>query len=363
MERAGRLLLDLPALSVGRGEVLAVIGPNGAGKSTLLRVIGLLDKPTAGQMRFDGQPALGPSVHIDPVGYRRRMALVFQEPLLLDTTVFDNVALGLWLRGGVSAQETTRRVEHWLSRFGITQLAQRQARTLSGGEAQRTSLARAFVLAPELLLLDEPFAGLDPPARSIIQTDVRQALAETGTTAILVTHDRDEALFFGHRVAVLIGGRLRQIGPTEEVFSRPADAEVAELVGVENVLAGRVVEAVSGVVTIASGDLRLAAVSDLPIGQRVLVCVRPDDITLSQSEGPATSARNQVAGLIESIRPHGAVAQVSIQSGDSRLVALVTRASLQELELEPGGPVVARFKATAIHLIVQQLAGRRQATP
>ena len=168
------------------------------------------------------------------------MAVVFQEALLLDTSVAENVATGLKLRG-VARAERERRVSTWLERFGIAHLARRSARSLSGGEAQRVSLARAFALDPEALLLDEPFSALDAPTRAAVTADLMAVVRSTQTTTVMVTHDLDEALALGDRVGVLIGGQLRQIGPPEEVFATPADAEVAGFVGVETIVSGVVV--------------------------------------------------------------------------------------------------------------------------
>ena len=154
------------SLEVYTGDVLALIGPNGAGKSTLLRVMGMLQRPDNGNVLFRGENALNGN----PLELRRRIATVFQEPLLLNATVHQNAALGLKLRG-VSRREIDRRLGPWLERLGIGHLAARSARTLSGGEAQRTSLARALVLEPELLLLDEPFSALDPGSREALLRD------------------------------------------------------------------------------------------------------------------------------------------------------------------------------------------------
>ena len=352
VERAGRLLLEVPDLAIRKGETLAVIGPNGAGKSTLVRVLGMLEQPASGRVSFDGQVVLDPSPAVDLVSLRRKTAVVFQEPLLMDNSVFNNVALGLRLRG-VAGQELTERVNLWLGRFGISQLADRQARTLSGGEAQRTSLARAFVLSPQLLLLDEPFAGIDPATRSAVQADVQQAILEAATTTVLVTHDRDEALMFGNRVAVLVGGHVAQVGPPDEVFSRPADAQVAEIVGVENVFPGTVDSSIDGVSTIKTAEFEVEAVANMETGQSVLVCIRPDDVTLTPSPNLVSSARNRISGNIDAIRSRGAVAEVTVRVGGAQLITLVTRASLMELGLAPGQPAVAQFKATAVHLIPQ----------
>ena len=154
------IALQIAALELQSGEVLAILGPNGGGKSTLLRVIGLLQRPTHGKVLFRGENAFdGNSLRL-----RRHIASVFQEPLLLNATVYENAALGLKLRG-IGGPEISRRLDPWLERLGIADLRQRNARSLSGGEAQRTSLARALALEPEILLLDEPFAALDPASR------------------------------------------------------------------------------------------------------------------------------------------------------------------------------------------------------
>ncbi len=217
--------VEVPHLQVAEGEVLAVIGPNGAGKSTLLLALARLVRPTRGVIRFGGQPIES----LPATAYRRQIALVLQEPLLFDRTVFENVALGLRFRG-VGRAEQRRRVTGWLERLGIAHLADRRAVHLSGGEARRVSLARAFVLAPRLLLLDEPFAGLDAPTRARLLDELTDLLRETRTTALFVTHDLQEAARLAGRVAVLVEHRLRQVGRLDEVLAAPADPAVAAFV-------------------------------------------------------------------------------------------------------------------------------------
>ena len=217
--------LQLDHLAIQSGEVLAVVGPNGAGKSTLLLTLARLLKPERGEIQFNGQPA---SAESDTV-YRRRIALVMQAPLLFDTSVFDNVASGLKFRG-VSKEEIQNKVPLWLERLGVGHLAKRRAGQLSGGEAQRVSLARALVLEPQLLLLDEPFSALDPPTRSRLLDDLGALLKETATTTVFVTHDLPEAVQMAACMTVIIGNRLRQVGEPESVFTSPIDDEVAGFV-------------------------------------------------------------------------------------------------------------------------------------
>jgi len=207
---------------VRKGEVLALIGPNGSGKSTLLLVLACLLKAERGEIIFDERPLS----QWKALEYRRRISFVFQAPLLLDMTVADNVALGLKFRG-LQKDKIRARVGHWLEQLGIESLAKRRAGELSGGEAQRVSLARAFVLDPELILLDEPFSALDPPAHSKLLGDLAALLAVDHRTAIIVTHNLKDASELGDRVAVIIGGRLRQIGSAGQIKAKPADEEVA----------------------------------------------------------------------------------------------------------------------------------------
>ena len=222
VRRGGRNVLEVPALEVGRGEVLALIGPNGSGKSTLLLVLACLLKPVSGEILFDERPLS----QWKALEYRRRISFVFQAALLLDMTVAENVALGLKFRG-IHKDEIRVRVSHWLEQLGIESLANRRAGELSGGEAQRVSLARAFVLDPELILLDEPFSALDPPAHSKLLGDLSALLAVDQRTAIIVTHNLKDASELGDRVAVLVGGRLRQVGRANQIKAKPADEEVA----------------------------------------------------------------------------------------------------------------------------------------
>src|SRR5262249_61016304 len=173
------------------------------------------------------------------------MAMVFQHPLLADMTVAQNVRLGLAFRGVVD--ESGTRIARWLERLGIAPLADRRARSLSGGQAQRVALARALVLEPEVLLLDEPFAGLDAPTRAELLPDLGLILRQDHITTVLVTHDRGEAQALGDRVAVLMAGRIAQFDEATRVFHAPASEPVARFIGVETLLTGRVIACEAGV--------------------------------------------------------------------------------------------------------------------
>jgi tungstate transport system ATP-binding protein len=226
VQRGERTVLQIDHLTIARGETLAVVGPNGAGKSTFLLALARLLKPTRGQISFNGNPASAES----DTSYRRRIGLVMQDPLLFDTSVYENVASGLRFRG-IPKHEIEPHVTHWLARFGVLDLKDRRSSALSGGEAQRVSLARAFVLDAELILLDEPFSALDSPTRSRLLDDLQTVLAETSATTVFITHDLSEARRLGHRMAVLLGGKVAQVGAPDEIFSRPATDDVARFVG------------------------------------------------------------------------------------------------------------------------------------
>jgi tungstate transport system ATP-binding protein len=346
VQRGGHPILDVDHLVVNEGEVLAVIGPNGAGKSTLLLTLTRLLKPDSGDITYRGR-----SIHTEgDLTYRRRIALVLQEPLLLNRSVFDNVAAGLRFRG-TPRTEVVRQVEEWLAKLGVAQLRDRQARRLSGGEAQRVSLARAFALQPEVLLLDEPFSALDAPTRTRLLEDLQALLSGTSITTLFITHDLDEALFLGDRVAVLLDGQLRQVGPPQSVFSAPSDREVASFVGVETVIAAEVMTSTKGQVILGSNSLQLEAVGEVAQGRQVLLCLRPEDVTLHPGDDPLpSSARNRLQGRIQRMTRQGPLVRVVLDCGFP-LVALITRASALDLELAEGQLVTAAFKASAVHLI------------
>ena len=219
-------VLRIPDLEGEKGEIMAILGANGAGKSTLLQVLAFLERPTNGQVLFDGQSGAGRELSL-----RRRMAMVFQESFLLNRSVKDNVALGLVLRG-VSHKERMKRAQYWLERLDIEKLADRPARSISGGEAQRVSLARAFALEPEVMFLDEPFASLDQPTRDELLGQLGDILKERDMTVVFVTHDRTEAMQLAKRIAVMVKGRIAQLDVPSELMAHPVDEMVASYLGV-----------------------------------------------------------------------------------------------------------------------------------
>jgi molybdopterin-binding protein len=340
-------VLDVPALDIRAAEVLAVVGPNGSGKSTLLRVAGLLERPTRGVVRFHARDVdAGRSL-----AARRRMATVFQRPLLADMTVAENVALGLRFRGlGDGAHGP--RVARWLERLDIGPLRDQRARTLSGGQAQRVALARALVLDPEVLLLDEPFAGLDEPSRAALLPDLGVILREDRVTTVLVSHDRGEAQALADRIAVLMAGRIVQLDTAARVFHAPVSEDVARFVGVETLVTGRVIAADAAVTIVEVAGRKVEIAASAGIGGQVRLGLRPEDVTLLLPTEVAalSSARNHLPGTIVRVTPSTPAIRVVVDVGFP-LVATVTARSVADLGLTEGTPIIAAFKASAVHLI------------
>lgn len=346
VHRGKKLVVDIPHLELRKGEALAIAGPNGAGKSTFLLAIAGLIKISSGDITLNQI-----SIRNSPAAIRQHCALVLQEPLLLHDTVRENIGIGLGFRQ-IEREETRKRVDHWMEVFGIAHLAQRQAFRISGGEARRVSLARAFTTGADLLLLDEPFSSLDAPTRSTMINDFQSILKSSQQTAIFITHDLDEALMLGSRIAILIGGKLRQVGEPRHVFTEPADSAVADFVGVENVLPGEVASQVDGLTEVRVGSHLLETVSELPAGRSVYLCLRPEDITILHQPGDGqSSARNHISCVVTQILPKGPLSRVTMVNDHIHLVSLITRASAADMGLVPGMKVIASFKASAAHLL------------
>lgn len=333
-------------LTVERGEVFALIGPTGAGKTTLLRLLNLLDLPRSGKIYYQGVDTAESAGRRAEL--RRRMAFVFQKPVVFDMNVYDNIATGLkWRKEKKS--EIQKKVDRILEMVDLSDYRQRRARTLSGGEVQRVAIARAVVSEPELLLLDEPTANLDPASSMRTEALITDIIRHYNTTIIMATHDMAQGQRLADRVGVMLEGEILQSGDWRQVFNSPQNEDVANFVGVENIIEGTVASSQDEIVSIKAGGNEIQAVSDYPVGKEVGVCIRPEDITLAKKR-LSTSARNSFAGQIKKIVSFGVLARVEIDCGFP-LVALVTKRSAEEMGLERGKQIYASFKATAVHVI------------
>jgi len=333
-------------LEVEQGEVFALIGPTGAGKTTLLRLIDLIDMPTWGRIYFDGVDTTTPArVRLE---IRRRMSFVLQKPIVFNMSVYDNIACGLKWRG-VGKGKIREKVSGILELVGLSTGRNRNARTLSGGEVQRVAIARAIAIEPEVLLLDEPTANLDPVSASKIEELITSIIHRYDTTIIMATHDMSQGQRLADRIGVLVDGEIIQTGSSKDVFTSPRNREVADFVGVENIMDGVIVSNDDKVVTIDIGGRVIEAISDYAVGEEVSACIRPEDITLALSK-TSSSARNSFVGEVTRAVSMGPLTRVEIDCGFP-LVCLVTKRSAGELDLRKGKQVYATFKATGVHVI------------
>jgi molybdate transport system ATP-binding protein len=334
-------------------SITVLFGPSGCGKTTILRCLAGLERPEQGFVRC------GPETWFDAAGQvflppqRRGIGYLFQDYALFPhLTVARNIAYGL---ANLSRADRGRKVAEIVALLHLTGLEDRYPAQLSGGEQQRVALARAVVRRPRLLLLDEPLSALDAPTREQLRRDLRRLLAELATPAILVTHDRTEALALADQVIVLDRGVIHQCGSVHDVFAEPADLAVARIVGVETVEPGRIVRIEEGLASVAVAGLELLALANAAVGEEVFVCIRAEEVVLQT--GPVhSSARNKLSGTVSWLMPEGPLVRVGLDCG-LILTALVTRPACAELELREGARVTALLKVPAIHLIPRGTAG------
>ncbi|HZS60212.1 MAG TPA: ABC transporter ATP-binding protein [Gemmatimonadaceae bacterium] len=334
--RAGTFTLTDVSFRIPAGGYGVVIGPAGAGKTTLLEVLAGVIAPTSGTVRLSGQDMRG----VPPE--QRGIGLVYQHAYLFPhLSVGDNVTYGT----------TDLAYAHDIARrLGVQDLMHRPVHTLSGGERQLVALTRALAPRPPILLFDEPFVALDPRRRSVVRREVRAIHREIGATMLQVTHDFTEAGLLGDVAVLLDRGRVLQSGPPEVIFRAPASADVAGFLGVENIYAGSVSVQTDGTVEFhtSNGALTFIAHGDATPGPGHAV-VRADEIVLSPT-ATASSARNVFHGYVETVERAGALTRVTVMVDGTPLVAALTTRSASDLQLDPGTPIIASFKAMAVHL-------------
>lgn len=315
-------------LAVHPGELLVLLGPSGCGKTTALRIIAGLEHPDEGWVELGGQVVAGPR-WVPPEA--RGVGMVFQEPSLFPhLTVLENVAFGL---RGLSRGERVRRAREVLDRVGAGELADRFPHELSGGEQQRVALARALAPRPWVVLLDEPLSSLDPELRRRMREELRQLLKAEGSTAVLVTHDQEEAFAVADRIGVLSRGRLWQVGPPEEIYHAPACRFVADFVGEADFLPGRVQDHV------ARTELGDFPCNGLPEGTPVEVLLRPADLAIEPSPDGL--------GVVVARRFRGPETVYEVRLGSGRVVRCRTSA---DTHLRPGTRV--RVRCTSSRTVV-----------
>jgi molybdate transport system ATP-binding protein len=326
-------------LPLHRAPITVLFGPSGAGKTTLLRMIAALDRPVEGAIAFRGRPWFDSSRGICLAPQQRRAGYLAQDYALFPhLTVAANIAYAA--RPGQG--------RHYLKAFGLADLATRLPSAISSGQRQRVALARALAAEPALLLLDEPLSALDAATRMRTRQQLRVMLLASHVPSIVVTHDRMEAVALGDWIAVMAEGRVRQCGPVHDVFQHPADARVAESVGVENVLPARIAARDGGLLTLETSGAQLQTIDSGEAGP-VVACIRAEDVALTREPSPASSMRNRLAGRVASVTLEGPLARVELDCGFP-LIAVITAQSARELALKPGDTLCAIVKTTSIHV-------------
>ncbi len=337
-------------VAIDAGGALVLFGPSGAGKTTVVRSIAGLERPDRGSICWGGRTWFDSAAGVWVEPQRRHIGYVAQESALFPhLTVKDNVAYGL---RRFPEGDRERLVADSLALFELTALALRRAGTLSGGEARRVAIARALAPRPQLLLLDEPLSALDTPTRGRVRGEIRAAIRRTGVAAVVVTHERADAIALGDRMAVLVEGAVRQVGSVAEVFSRPADLAVARTVGIESVIAAQIGRVEDGLVELQVGRALLRAADvQIEAGRtEVFACIRAEDVMIARQASPGGSARNHLAGRVVAIEHEGSLERVTLDCGFP-LTATITRSARDEMALAEGALIVAVVKATAIHLV------------
>ena len=346
----GRPVLRGVSFDMLPGEILAIVGPNGAGKSTLFRVLLCVEAATAGRILLAGTELK----HGDRA-MRRRLSGVFQHPVLFSGTVDDNIAFGLRRR---TRAERRRAVDAALDWFGLSALKRADVRTLSGGEARRVALARALVLEPDVLLLDEPTAGLDATVRTRFLHELERVARSRTRGIIMITHDPRDAFGLADRIAVMHQGEIVQQGTPDDIMLRPATSFAAELTGAELLLNGTVTEveyALAAVQLPGGVELHatIAAGEVLRPGDAAQVAYRPEDVIVARGVAAPSSAANRLAFRVMALVAAGAHVRAQLRpetGGDYVLTALLTRRSVDELGIEIGQRAHALLKASALHV-------------
>jgi molybdate/tungstate transport system ATP-binding protein len=332
--------LDGISLQIEDGEYFVILGPSGSGKTMLLELMAGIWKPDSGKIFMGGKEI----TWLPPE--QRGVGFVYQDYMLFPhKTVFENIAFGLKM-ANLPHDEIENKVNEMMKVLRIQHLANRLPRTLSGGEQQRTALARALIIHPRVLLMDEPLSALDKNTRDDLMQELKQLHQNFDVTIVHVTHNFDEALMLADRMAVMRNGRISQVGDSSEVFRHPADKFVADFVGVENIIKGKAMEDGEKLTVVDTGNIMIFS-SEMKRGP-VHLTVRPEDIIISK-EKAVTSARNVFNGKIKEIIDNGALIKLIIDIGEP-LVVFITRQSFFEFEINVGSLVWTYFKASAVHL-------------
>ncbi|MGC9517605.1 MAG: ABC transporter ATP-binding protein [Methanomicrobiales archaeon] len=339
----GKEVLKDINLTVPKGMNLGLIGPTGCGKTTLLRLIDLLEKPSSGDIIFNGKK-VNDSSKKEKMDIRRKIGMVFQKPVVFRGSVYENVIYGLKVRGH-DIELLENNINRTLEFLGLKGYEKRNASSLSGGETQRVALARALITEPELLLLDEPTANLDPISTEKIEKIISD-LRKKDVTIIMATHDLVQGQRLSDEIAIL-NKKIFQIDIPENVFRKPNHKFVADFVGVKNVIKGDAIISPGGLTTVKKEDISIY--SSTPAEGEVYVSIRPEDITISL-ERVETSALNKLEGKVKQIKDVGSLIHLKIAVANEIFIVYMTRKSFIDMNITLGTPLWLEFKASAVHL-------------
>ena len=332
--RRDSFLLTADSLDLGAREALVILGRNGSGKSTLMRTLAGLERPASGRVDC---LATGP------------VTMVFQRPAPFAGSVAHNVRVGFLGKKRSSAERRARVVEA-LERFKIDHLAEHRAATLSGGELRRLALSRAFALRPAVLLLDEPFAALDADGQAALSLDLRRAISDTGVAVAMVTHDLRRAMLLADRIAVLLDGKLVQVGRRDDVLERPSTPEIAQVVGMTNLVQGVVGTDRRGDLAMVEVDAqhRVAVHTECAAGTRVWIGIRPEHLKLDVGRGDVDPiGKGVVRGMIND----GVSVSVGVDWAGSELRTHLMAGRGLARSLEVGAEVSLSASPEHVHLM------------
>ena len=336
----GKFFLKDIALEVDDGEYFVLLGPTGAGKTLLLESIAGLKSVSSGQVIINGRDVTALNLE------KRRIGFAFQDyALYRHLSVRDNISFGLMWRTKMR-REIEHAVDQVVELLGLEALLKKGATALSGGESQKIALARAVAIKPDLLILDEPLSAIDPESKEAMGRELKELHNRLGVTTIHVTHDFEEAITLGHRIAVMMGGHIIQIGTPDQIFRHPISELVARFVMTRNILEGEVIDSFDGQTVFCAGEVKLAVDTTLR-GQRH-ASIRPENILISR-EPLKSEAVNSLPATITRISDRGAIVYVTVNV-PPEFTCLILHSSLEEAGLEEGQKVFITFKVSAVNV-------------
>ncbi len=338
--------VDRADLTVRDGELFTLLGPSGCGKTTLLRLLAGFYQPDAGEIRFGDRVVSG----LAP--YERNIGMVFQNYALWPhMTVAGNVAYGLKLRK-LARGEVERRLREGLAKVNLAGFEARYPGQLSGGQQQRVALARALVLNPDILLLDEPLSNLDAKIRVQVRAEIRRLQQELRITTIYVTHDQEEALSLSDRVAVMRDGRVLQVGAPKELYERPRTRFVADFVGTNNLVPGRVSARAPGQLLVETPLGSLRAIEEAVVGEHCVLAIRPENVALNSGPSPAG---NVVRGRVAFVSYLGSTVRYDVDTAGGQVIRADVRDAWHHEPLPIGREVAVSFPASVTLALVDDV--------